>query len=74
MRYQITFEGESSATAVGAFEEFELHSSQGVTTLVADHPDQAAVHGLINRVGALGLGLIDFHRVDVVVDESGDWS
>jgi hypothetical protein len=74
MRYQITFEGESSGTVVGAFEEFELHSGQGVTTLVADLPDQAAVHGLINRVGALGLGLIDVHRLDVGADESGDGS
>jgi hypothetical protein len=74
MRYQIIGEGESTGAVVSAFEEFELHPGQGVTTLVADLPNQAAVHGLINRVGGLGLGLIDFHRVDVAVDESGDWS
>jgi hypothetical protein len=61
--YQITFKGEAGSAVRAAFEGFDVAPGHGVTVLTAVFPDQAALHGAIHRVEALGLELVDVHLV-----------
>jgi hypothetical protein len=60
-RYELTVRGEPNRTLEAAFEEFELRPGNGVTILVGELPDQAALHGVIARIGIFGLELLDVH-------------
>ena len=60
--YQLTVHGEMSEVIQAEFADFELQVSQGETHLQADLPDSAALYGLIGRIEALGLVLLDLHR------------
>jgi hypothetical protein len=64
--YEITFKGEAGAGLRAAFEGLDISATHGVTVLKGKLPDQAALHGIINRVEALGLELVD---VRIVVDD-----
>ena len=64
--YEITFKGEAGARLRAAFEGLDISATHGVTVLKGELPDQAALHGIINRVQALGLELVD---VRIVVDD-----
>jgi hypothetical protein len=61
-RYEITFKGEAGARTRAAFEDFEISVGHGVTVLRAELPDQAALHGVIDRIAALGLELTEVRR------------
>ena len=65
--YQLRFTGEADST-VRAFPEFTVSAAHGVTVLSAELPDQAALHGAIDRIQSLGLELVDLH---LVVEGSG---
>ena len=56
--YEITFTGEAGATVRAAFDDCEVTTGAGVTTLRAELPDQAALIGLIDRVNGLRLEVI----------------
>ena len=60
--YQLTVHGEMSEVIQAEFDDFELQVSHGETYLQADLPDSAALYGLIGRIEALGLVLLDLHR------------
>ena len=60
--YQLTIRGEMSDVIQAEFADFELQVSHGETHLQADLPDSAALYGLIGRIEALGLVLLDLHR------------
>jgi len=62
--YEITFAGEAVPAIVGAFEDFDVIVGAGTTTLRAQLPDQAALHGTLNRLMALGLELLQVQAVD----------
>lgn len=62
--YEITFEGEAVPAIVEAFEEFDVVVGAGHTTLRAQRFDQAALHGALDRVRALGLDLLEVRVVD----------
>jgi hypothetical protein len=62
--YEITFEGEAVPAIVEAFEEFDVVVGAGHTTLRARQFDQAALHGALDRVRALGLDLLEVRVVD----------
>lgn len=64
--YEITFKGEAGTRLRAAFEGLDITATHGVTVLTGQLPDQAALHGVINRVEALGLELIG---VRIVVDD-----
>jgi len=64
--YEITFKGEAGTRLRAAFEGLDISATHGVTVLKGEVLDQAALHGIINRVQALGLELVD---VRIVVDE-----
>ncbi len=60
--YALTFQGEAGKAVRAAFNDFDLSTKDGLTTLRADLPDQAALHGVIERIRALGLELVDVRR------------
>ena len=60
--YQLTIHGEMSDVIQAEFDDFELQVSHGETHFQADLPDSAALYGLIGRIEALGLVLLDLHR------------
>ena len=62
--YTIRVAGGLGATALGAFPEFASHIDGSITTLTSELPDSAALYGAVARVEALGLDLIDVHRLD----------
>jgi hypothetical protein len=66
--YELSFKGAASDTLAGAFEGCDVTTDRGVTTVRRGVPDQAALQGLISRVNALGLELLDVH----LVADSGD--
>jgi hypothetical protein len=66
--YELSFTGVASDTLVAAFEDCDVTTERGVTIVRSTVADQAALHGLIARISALGLELLDVHTV---ADPSG---
>jgi hypothetical protein len=62
-RYDIRVRGLLSDTLLSAFPELRHRARSGVTVLRGDLPDQAALHGVLARVEALGLELLEVRRV-----------
>ena len=62
--YEITFDGEAVPAIVSAFEDFDVIVGAGITTIRAQLPDQAALHGTLDRLMALGLELLEVRAVD----------
>jgi hypothetical protein len=69
--YELSFKGAASTTLAGAFEGCEITRDRGLTTVRSAVPDQAALQGLIARINALGLELLDVHLVADTDAESG---
>ena len=61
--YELSFKGAASDTLATAFEDCDVTRARGVTIVRSTVPDQAALHGLIARISALGLELLDLHAV-----------
>ncbi len=61
--YDITLTGQASTSLRAEFDDCEVISGPGTTTLHAELPDQAAFAGLMERIAVLGLEVIDVHRV-----------
>jgi hypothetical protein len=61
--YEITFLGQAGTTLRTEFDDCEVTIGPGTTTLRADLPDRGALSGLIERIGSLGLDLIDVSLV-----------
>jgi len=59
--YEIRVVGKLGAAAEEAFADFEVETEPTATVLIGEL-DQAALHGLLDRVRALGLELIDIRR------------
>lgn len=58
-RYEICLQGQLDAAWSDWFEGFTLTSeSDGTTTLTGPVIDQSALHGLLRRVGDLGMTLV----------------
>ena len=63
--YEITVRGRLSATLAAAFDGFGAQRLATQTVLYGEVPDQAALFGLLERVQALGLELLEVRRVAV---------
>lgn len=61
--YELSFKGAASTTLASAFEECDVTTDHGVTIVRSEVPDQAALQGLIGRINALGLELLEVHLV-----------
>ncbi len=64
-RYEIRLEGQLDQAWSDWFEGFTLtNEPDGTTTLTGQVIDQAALHGLLRRVGDLGVTLISVNTVE----------
>ena len=59
--YRIVVRGELSARYVPAFEGMTLATADGQTAITGLVIDQAHLHGLLNRIGDLGLELVSIN-------------
>ncbi len=62
-RYVIRVRGELGPEWSAWLDEAVMVEAPGTTTIVADLPDQAALHGLLARIRDLGLPLISVELV-----------
>ena len=62
--YEITFRGEAGRVIRAEFDDCEVTTDSGRTTLRAELPDQGALLGLVHRITGLGLEVIDMHLLD----------
>ena len=56
--YQIVVRGELSERYAMAFEGMEMEIKNGQTVLTGEVKDQSHLHGILDRIGALGLKLV----------------
>jgi hypothetical protein len=61
--YEITFAGEAVPAVADAFGDFDVLVDSGSTTIRGESIDQAALHGAIDRLHALGLELLEVRAV-----------
>jgi hypothetical protein len=71
--YELSFKGAASDTLAAAFEGCDVTTERGVTIVRSGLPDQAALQGLIARINALGLELLDVHLV-ADSDDGNHWA
>jgi hypothetical protein len=65
VRYEIRVEPDVDRTWSAWFDGMEVRSlSDGETLIAGEVADQAALHGVLDRVRDLGLGVISVTRVD----------
>jgi 2-hydroxychromene-2-carboxylate isomerase len=62
MRYEIRIAGALSDSLLGAFPDFRAERCGRETVLVGALPDQAALHGVLGQIEALGLELVAVRR------------
>jgi hypothetical protein len=61
-RFVITVRGEAGRVVTSAFDEFEICIEPNVTVLKGELPDQAALYGVLDRIKALGIEIIEVRR------------
>lgn len=71
-RYEIHVGGLLSERLLSAFPELLAREDGRVTVMVGDLPDQAALHGVLSRIEALGLELLEVRRGRSGFDASAD--
>ena len=65
--YEIRLQGRLSPRWSGALDGLQMTANDdGTTTLAGDLADQAALHGLLQRIRDLGMPIISICRVDPV--------
>jgi hypothetical protein len=63
-RYRVVVRGRLGEHLSCAFEQFELDSHHGESSLTGTFADQAQLHGLLDRLRDLGIQLISVNPVD----------
>jgi hypothetical protein len=72
--YELSFKGAASDTLARAFEGCEVTTQRGITIVRSGVADQAALQGLIERVNALGLELLDVQLVAEPRNGTDSWA
>ena len=62
--YQIKVKGRLGDQWSDWFEGMTIANEENVTTLTGEVVDQAALHGLLNRIRDIGLQLISVNRIE----------
>ena len=62
--YRVVIQGRLGEHLATTFEDFELRSEAGKTTLTGTFADQAALHGLLDRLRDLGIQLVSVNPDD----------
>ena len=62
--YEIRVEGVLDQRRTAWFDGIEIASDHSQTVISGPVPDQAALHGLLNRVGDLGLVIVSVRRLE----------
>jgi hypothetical protein len=60
---EVSFKGEASGALVAEFDCLAVVVDHGVTRLQILAGDAAALHGVLEQIGALGLELLDVREV-----------
>ena len=60
--YEFRVRGQLGETILAAFPALEADYRHGDTLLTGDLPDQAALHGVLAEIEALGLELLELRR------------
>jgi len=63
LEYEISVSGELPAEVLDEVEDFSVEVVAVRTVMRGPVPDQAALHGIINRLQSLGLDLIEVRRI-----------
>ena len=63
-RYEIRIRGQLSETLLEAFPTLNAHAEGTVTVLTGPLADQAALHGVLAQIEALGLELLELRRLE----------
>jgi hypothetical protein len=63
-RYRVVVRGALGTAFVSAFEEFELESHKGETSLTGRIVDQAQLHSLLDRLRDLGISIVSVNPVE----------
>ena len=69
--YEIRFRGRMPAGAVTDFDGMRLVRRRGESALIGMLPDQAALHGALARIEALGLTLVEVRRAPTGQEDRG---
>jgi hypothetical protein len=64
VHYQVRVRGRLSETLLGAFPELHAQVQGSETLLTGQLPDQAALFGVLDRIEALGLELLEVIRTE----------
>jgi hypothetical protein len=64
VRYQVVIRGRLGEHLAGVFDQLEVGSRPGQTTLTGTFADQAQLHGLLDQLGDLGIHLISVNPAD----------
>jgi hypothetical protein len=73
LEYVLTFKGAASDTLAAAFDGAELITRSGVTTLRTAVLDQAELQGVIGRIHALGLELLEVRLEASPAEDDHRW-
>jgi hypothetical protein len=68
--YEIRVKGRMSDTLTGVFEDFTTAMRPAETVMRGDIRDQAELHGMLERIQALGLELIEIRRLPEGADST----
>lgn len=67
-RYEIRVKGRIGKSMLSRFEGFDAEVEPAETILRGSITDQAALHGVLDRIQGLGLELVEIRRVDKARD------
>jgi hypothetical protein len=63
-RYRVVVRGRLGEHVASAFDQLEIESRAGESSLTGTFADQAQLHGLLDRVRDLGIQLVSVNPID----------